>query len=299
MRSLPCATRRLGGVLAVAVLLTLPSPTSAATGTRLVTVSGLTVAVPAPGLALSVSALTTDRSEIDVILETDASGVTRVVAPDPTTTTGAALTPASTIVGPCKDGAYHRLPFRWTRNWQWWFNAASTPLEITRAGAEGHLLSAVRSITGERNNCGRSDRVSARATYLGRTKLHPMVRSDASCGGGDGRSVVGFGTLPQFVVGLTCTTFTIPSRGLGQALESDVLLNKALMDWSTSPRTCSGPSTMIVRSVATHEFGHVFGLDHVDETTHPNLTMSTGLGACDDSAYTLGLGDMRALESRY
>jgi hypothetical protein len=133
-----------------------------------------------------------------------------------------------------------------------------------------------------------------------------MVRPDGGCGGTDGKNVVGFGRLPMTVVGLTCTTYTVPRTGLGQAIESDVLLNKALVDWTTSSQSrcraisqATGTFPMIVRSVATHEFGHVFGLDHVDEATHPALTMSTSLGPCDDSAFTLGLGDMRALEARY
>ena len=54
-----------------------------------------------------------------------------------------------------------------------------------------------------------------------------------------------------------------------------------------------------VEAVATHEFGHVFGLGHVSETNHPTLTMSTAAGACSNAPYSLGLGDVRALRSLY
>jgi hypothetical protein len=313
MRSLPRArharrARRARHALSLAVLVGLVglAPTAAAaspSGTHVVTFShGLTVEAPPAGYGVAASAILVSGGHLDLVLETGADGVTRDVTATPGSfsiaSAGSSAPLAAVAGGPgaCSDDTYHLLPFKWKSTWRWWFKAGSTPSDMTRAKAETALKSAVNSITGERNSCGRSDKVSATASYQGRTTTRPGVTSTGGCSR-DGKSVVGFGDLPSGVLGLTCTTYQEIAGTVDTAVESDVLFNKDDFHWTTTLSGCS--SRVMLRSVATHEFGHVFGLGHVSESSHGNLTMSTNIGACDDSAFTLGEGDMLGLERRY
>jgi acetyltransferase-like isoleucine patch superfamily enzyme len=260
--------------------------------------AGLRVASPPPGYGVAVTALTLDGRGLDLVVETDARGVTHVVETvEHDERAGARVRPAA---GPaaCADGRHSEIGFHWTKPWAWRFNARTTPKRVGRTIAEAQLRSAVRSITSARNDCGRPDRVGARARYLGRTSKKTAVRSNAGCGRWDSVNVVAFGNLPMSIAGVTCTIYTNPAHGRGQAIESDVLLNKRVYAWAARPGACQ-PGEVILRSVATHEFGHVFGLGHVSESSHPNLTMSESIGQCDDSAFTLGKGDIIGLERLY
>lgn len=297
MRSISRARRALA-LAAVATLTTLlpvtaAAPTPGAAGWAIV--PGLNVAQPAPGYGVAASAVLASGGHVDLILETGPDGITRQMLD-----TSSRVAPAAQGVGiaggpgACSDDAYNLLPTKWKSTWKWSFQAGSTPNELTKSQAETSLKAAVRTITGERNDCGRPDTVNATASYQGRTTKRPGINN--GCDTYDGMSVVGFGNLPSNVLGLTCTVYQIVP-GVDTSIESDVLFNKADFEWATSLASCNNEA--MLRSIATHEFGHVFGLNHVSENSHGRLTMSTAIGPCDDSAFTLGLGDMLALEQRY
>jgi Matrixin len=59
----------------------------------------------------------------------------------------------------------------------------------------------------------------------------------------------------------------------------------------------AGVSGYDVWSVATHETGHSLGLDHVPNS--PDLTMYPFSNNCDSGPRTLGLGDVRGLNTLY
>ena len=296
--SSPRAGLRALSVALVAVLATL-SPAAALAppvpAATFVLGAGLSVTAPAPGYGVAASALMVDGGHLELVLETGLDGVTRVVADEPSAARAATAPRIAGGGGVCDDAEYNLARYKWKTTWKWWFLARSTPGELTRSKAESHLRSSVASITGSRNDCGMADQVNATASYQGRTTTRPGVTSGGGCRQ-DGKSVVGFGDLPAGLLGLACTAYLVVS-GVKPAVESDVLFNKDDFSWRTSVSGCSNQA--ILRSVATHEFGHVFGLDHVGEGNHGRLTMSIAIGACDDSAYTLGKGDVLGLRKRY
>jgi hypothetical protein len=128
---------------------------------------------------------------------------------------------------------------------------------------------------------------------MGPTTTAPDVTDSSTCGRPDGRSVVGFGTLAPVEMAITCWW----TRD-GSIVEADVKLNKTDYRWVTRiPSSCA--LSWSIEDVATHEFGHVFGLEHVSEALHGNLTMSPRILPCQSSDATLGLGDVLGLRAKY
>jgi len=193
----------------------------------------------------------------------------------------------------CTDSAYILYPSSWTKTYNWYFNASSTPSGIGQTAAAGALKAAANNITTAHNDCGLPDLVSATNSYKGTTTLTPNISNTSSCLSADGKSVVGFGTLSSNYVGYTCWW------SIGNAtVEADAKLNKANYTWYvTKPAGCS--NEWDVQAVATHEFGHVFGLGDLSEATHANLTMSAVIDSCQNSEDTLGLGDILGLQAKY
>jgi hypothetical protein len=197
---------------------------------------------------------------------------------------------------PCKDAAYQLLPWRWKTSFHWSFQVATTPPGLDPNDVATRLKRAARNITMARNSCGLPDQVGARQYYDGTTTQGVQVGPDGSCAqSGDGKNTVAFGELPSGVLGVACTWY----KNGNEASEADIRLNSKVYHWVGSvPAGCV--NRMSITAVATHEMGHVFGLGHVDEKQHGNLTMSPQLnGPCQTSEATLGLGDVKGLEEKY
>lgn len=194
--------------------------------------------------------------------------------------------------GECSDRAHSATGGTWRGTYRWLYRRVSTPKGLGKKAATRALKRAMTNVTASRNMCGRADRVSATASFLGPTRRKTALTARGGCASRDGYNVVGFGKLPDGIAGLTCVWVAG-----GQILEADVRLDKGGR-WATKLARCSAAS--MLEAVATHEFGHVFGLGHVSEARHGRLTMSTRLdGWCQNQESRLGLGDMLGLEKLY
>jgi len=251
----------------------------------------ISVIVPERGMTVVASVEQEDGSLVDFAVENPLDGPVRLAefaGEDTVAITGFA------VPNPCTDGAYHLEGFHWNQDFVWYFHASSTPAANSVSAVETGLQVAANSIERQRNNCSLADQVSASNTYGGRTAAAPSLSSTGNCGSPDGKNVVGFGPLPSGVLGLTCAWF----GGDHIAIEADVKLTTRRSWFSQAvPSGCS--NRWGIEQVATHEFGHVYGLAHVSQTTHPELTMSTQAYPCRNEKVTLGLGDVRGLRTLY
>lgn len=193
-------------------------------------------------------------------------------------------------LGACDEAAYSTSGNKWKKTLQWYFNASTTPSELTALQAENALQAAANNITQANNDCGMVDDVSATNKYMGRT-----TRIASGCDGtADGFNVVGFGDLATGTLAVTCNF-----ASAGAIVESDLRINKVDHNWTVNADAAGCQGKFGLAAVMTHEFGHAFGLGHVSEDEHPALTMSTAIGACDGSPATLGKGDILGLRSLY
>jgi hypothetical protein len=252
--------------------------------------NGVGVAVPPIGSGVSALALRADGAEVSLTVETDAWGRAWIIEQRVSMRSGPAGT---TPIAECTDNDYRLLPYWQHGTFRWKFRKTLTPDELTQGGAESVLKTSMNNITGARNNCGRSDRIDADATYKGDTDKPTNISPNSACLDRDTNNTVSFGDLADNHLGLTCDWY------VGDRIkESDVRFNKHDFEWSLHKSGCSG-SMRVLQNTATHEFGHVWGLGHVGGAAHTNLTMYPSSGPCDAFKTTLALGDLLGLERRY
>ncbi len=260
-------------------------------GDRLVN-GAIAVVVPPPGYGVWGEAILDDGRTAVLGVETGADGSVTVSSWGGADEVGLMALP--TAPPDCDDDAHSTLAFTWDTTFKWYFNARNTPSGLNKKAVEGALRNAIRNNTHSLNACDLADQVTASASYRGRLRRKLQITPDGVCkGSGDGRSVTAFGRLPSTSLGIACIWYR-----KGAATESDVRLNKA-QSWTVKvPDPCI--DRWSIEAVATHERGHTFGLGHVDETLHGNLTMSPRInGPCQKSEASLGRGDVLALRSLY
>lgn len=305
---------------------------------RMVTYGSTGVRVPGPGMAVSVDALTTDGDSHGFTLEvaadgtvsyhlTDAGGGDTSLAgahmpgppsddadaadnpsPGPSDkvvdATGANTAGAEaadmdelTAIEACRDGAYRTAGHKEYGIYAWYIGDGGMPGGLSRSDAKRAFHDAIANITNSYNNCGYSDTVDARMRFVSETNREAGINSRSQCLDSDGLSVWDAGDLKGNIVAMTCSwAWTMP--GVKNDLrEADVRFNTRDYDFTNKPtRRCSNKYD--IRSIGTHEAGHVFGMSHVG-ARHENLTMYMNAFTCRKSGRTLGKGDVIALRSLY
>lgn len=197
----------------------------------------------------------------------------------------------------CRDIAYQSNDWRVVDSLGFRINLGSIPQEISLKSAADAIRRAGVNITGTDNGCKMGDRVPADLNYNGNSDAQANVGAATSCTQNDEFNVVSFGDRPSGTLATTCTYF---NGGSGEVTGSDIEVNKDDFRWTTRPlaRSCKGRFDL--EAIMTHERGHTFGLGHVLEKSHRNLTMSNfANGPCQASERSLGRGDVLGLDRKY
>lgn len=210
-------------------------------------------------------------------------GVTGSVATTGSAATTGAKAAASTK---CTSTANVQNRYRWSSTVQWYYNATGSKGTY----AQSALQKAANAWTGTITACGKTVTSTARNAYVRIAAQAPNVTAEGGCSTSSGYSVAGWGALPTGTLGVTCVWFD----QAGVAKEADQRYSTRYA-WS-STASCSG-NRYDVQAVATHEWGHLYGLGHVASGT--GQVMEPSGGTCALGSRTLGLGDMTGIAAKY
>lgn len=151
------------------------------------------------------------------------------------------------------------------------------------------------------NNCGLGDMSQAKIEFDGTTSAVPNAGAWGCSpkGATDGVSVVAWANLySEELEGsplAAACRWGHPAGSHQEIDEADIVVS-TYHTWTTAPNPLCPTLEYDLESTLAHEWGHVFGIDHV-ETQLRSQTMSPVQFACRKAHRTLGYGDMLGLAS--
>ncbi len=179
-------------------------------------------------------------------------------------------------------------------------NTSSIPAYLDRSAALADIVAAHAAWEAPFvTDCERPWRTSPyRAIYGGTTTLGASLADNVTT---DGYNVVEFRGLTGTMCDGAFACVVVEYKG-GRLTEADMLFEADLTRhgfqdyWTTDDTTWwnAVEGRYSLSDMATHEWGHFAGLDHVKSS--PALTMFPFI---HDGMQTLGLGDMKGLLARY
>ncbi len=267
---------------------------------RLIVDGGIGAVVPEPGMTITADATLTDGHQHLTVSNPRGDEISLDgVGPEPRSEASSELNTRASGPSPCQDGYYDSRGYKVYNYNRWYANVGSIPDYLSKSGAVAAMKRGGVNIFKVQDSCGVPDRVKGEMRYQGGTSRSVDINSDGSCNANDGKSVVGFGDLPDGTLAYACVASWVVDNAPDRVASSDIRLNKEEYGWTTRVRSsCSGRYD--VESSVTHERGHTFGLGEASEGSHGNLTMSEDSnGACQTSERSLGRGDARGLNSKY
>ncbi|MEU3597700.1 matrixin family metalloprotease [Streptomyces sp. NPDC006798] len=301
---------------------------------RVVEDGGAGLTIPEPGNGVTISTLMANGDSVEFALQVDDAGVISYNSPsgvdpatgvdtpqpappaDPVDPPGTPDTPddeqdvppagstpipdtdAAAAPGACSTSAYNLMRWKEYGTYTWYIGDGGMPAGLSRTAAKDAFADAINNITGGSNNCGIVNLAGPRSSYGGTTSLEADISNHNTCTARDKKSTWDAGDLIAGAVASACTWTKLQGPSYADVIEADVRFNTADHNFTNNPSTgCNNKYD--VRSVGTHEAGHVFGLDHVTGSTNQNQTMYTNSFPCTTKARTLARGDMNGLRAIY
>lgn len=267
----------------------------------------LDVVVPEPGVVASVEVLRTHQStapstatvyraaDDQLALQIDEEPVLgsaatvaaldriRANRPEVTGTTRTQASQVAAVPAWCGEGWYYQTytgVWRYPSQYAWTYSTRTEP----DAGALSAIQYGFKFITDDSSDCG-SAPTYATASYRGTTTRYTW-------GTRDNGNVVGWAGFDQEVLAKAYRWHD----SSGYMLEGDIAFNNRRSDWFTGLSGTVPSSRFDLISVATHEAGHIFGLDHY--TYHSSQVMYTSLGAGVNKRIKRS-GDLRGIAFNY